>query len=140
MQEPRSGAHLYAPYTSVCQRAIFNGCSCGKRNRCSRCDTAGSFGPSLRLAPSRLPQLGRPRRPRLPRIPDRKAPGLSRVRKAEPETTGCLLELAPQPSGLRARKTFRWTSEPTVEPLFRGPESGVTLLSARCNVFEATRK
>lgn len=113
----RSGAHLYAPHTSTYKRAISNGRSCGKRICCSRCNTAGSFRPSLRLAPSRLPQLGRPRRPRLPRIPGRKTPGLSRVRQTEPQRTGQLLELAPQPSGVRARKTFRWTSGPTVAPL-----------------------
>jgi hypothetical protein len=45
-------------------------------------------GESLRLAPPRLPQLGRPRRSRLSRIPDGTARELSLVRQTEPQTAG----------------------------------------------------
>jgi hypothetical protein len=123
--ESRPGDHLYAPCTPICKRAISDGCSCGQRIHRSRSNTAGSFGPSLRHAPSRLPQLGRPRRPRLSGIPGGKASGVSRVRQAEPQRTGQLLELAPQPSGLRIRKTFRWTAQPIVTPLIRKPGGAV---------------
>jgi hypothetical protein len=43
---------LYEPCTSICKRAISDGCSCSKRIGYGRCNTAGGFGPSVRLSPS----------------------------------------------------------------------------------------
>jgi hypothetical protein len=112
----------YAPRKKNCERSLPNGGICTERS-CGDCgNTAGSerSSASVRFAPPRLPQLGRPRRSRLPRLPDRTARGLSRVRQTEQQASQRLLELAPSPSRSRLTKASRSLNQLKVTPFAWG--------------------